>query len=151
METKQATAKLRHLRLAPRKVRLLVDLVRGLSVVKAIQQLENSGKQASRPLVKLLQSAAANAQHNHKIKEETLVIKKITVDDGAILYRWLPKAMGRATPIRHRSCHIDLVLEGEVETKEVKKKEIKEKETKETKATTGEKKKTTKVKEEKTK
>ena len=125
MKKAEAVAKLRHLRMSPRKIRLLVDLVRGLKVEEAIIQLENSQKAAARPLLKLLQSSIANAKHNHDLKEETLVVKTAFVDGGPILHRWIPRAMGRATPIRKRSSHITLVLEGEVEKKKKVKKEKK--------------------------
>ena len=116
----QATAKLRHLRMGPRKIRLLVDLIRGLKVEDAIVQLENNHKHAARPVLKLLRSAMANAKENYSLKEETLVIKTIFVDDAATLHRWMPKAMGRATPIRKRGSHLTIILEGEVDEKKKK-------------------------------
>ncbi len=121
MEKARAVAKLRHLRISPRKVRLMVDLIRGLKVTDAIVQLELSKKSAARPVLKLLNSAVANAKHNYEMIDEKLVIKEAMVDEGATLHRWLPKAMGRATPIRKRSCHVTLVLEGEVSEKKIKK------------------------------
>lgn len=132
MEKAIAVAKLKHLRTAPRKTRLVIGLIRGLKVEDAITQLELSKKTVSRPVLKLLNSAIANAQHNHKIKKDTLVIKTATVDEGVTLHRWMPRAMGRATPLRKRSCHITLVLEGEIEEKEAKK--IKKTDNKEKKA-----------------
>ncbi|KKQ27114.1 MAG: 50S ribosomal protein L22 [Candidatus Magasanikbacteria bacterium GW2011_GWC2_37_14] len=114
----QAVAKLRYLRLAPRKVRLLADLICGLKIDKAENQLENSAKEAKRPVLKLLRSAIANATNNFKIDKDTLRVKSARVDNGPILYRSVPKAQGRATPIRKRSCHITIVLEGDVESKE---------------------------------
>jgi len=142
----QAIAKLRHLRMAPRKVRLVVDLIRGMKVEEAMVQLSRLNKLAVRPVKKLLDSAVANAKNNHKIKEETLMIKTAFVDGGATLHRWMPRAMGRATPIRKRTSHITLILEGEAEeNKKVKKVEKKliEKKNKELKIET--------VKEDKTK
>lgn len=122
----QAKAQLRHIRIAPRKIRLLIDLIRGMRVEDAVVQLELSKKQASRPILKLLNSAVANAVHNFDMLPETLVIKTAFVDGGPILYRWQPRAMGRATPLRKRSSHVTLVLEGEApEKKEKKKKEKK--------------------------
>ena len=106
---------LRSLRMTPRKVRLLIDLIRGLSVDKALAQLAVSKKTAARPVAKLLQSAVANAAHNHNIKKDSLVIVAAAVDGGATLHRWTPKAHGRATPIRKRTAHISLVLEGVVD------------------------------------
>ncbi|MBT4120860.1 MAG: 50S ribosomal protein L22 [Candidatus Magasanikbacteria bacterium] len=121
MEKAIAVAKLKHLRIAPRKVRLVIGLIRGSKVEDAVVQLENSKKSAARPVLKLLNSAVANSKHNHEMKVETLVIKEAMVDEGATLHRWMPRAMGRATPLRKRSSHITLVLEGEVEEKKTKK------------------------------
>ena len=105
-----------------RKVRLLIDLIRGMQVDQAIAQLQISNKDAAGPVLKLLKSGIANAQHNHQLKPETLVIKVAYVDGGETLHRWIPRAMGRATPIRKRTSHITLVLEGEVDEKVVAKK-----------------------------
>jgi large subunit ribosomal protein L22 len=109
----QAKAKLRHLRMGPRKVRLVVDLIRSKRVDEALNQLRFSRKHATRPIKKLLESAIANAIHNHELKEDTLVVKEAFVDEGKTLYRWMPRAFGRATPIRKRMSHITLILEGE--------------------------------------
>jgi large subunit ribosomal protein L22 len=119
----QAVAKLKHLRMSPRKVRLVVGLIRGASVENAIVQLENNTKHATRPVLKLLKSAVANAKENHSLIEDTLVIKTAFVDEAATLHRWMPRAMGRATPLRKRGSHVTIVLEGEVkeEKKKVKK------------------------------
>jgi len=138
----QATAKLRHLRMGPRKVRLVVDLIRGKHVDEALSQLQFSKKHATRPVKKLLESAIANAVHNHNLKRESLVVKTAFVDEGKTLYRWMPRAFGRATPLRKRLCHITLVLEGEVG--EVKK-EVKTEEKAEVKAEKTEKKETKKA------
>jgi large subunit ribosomal protein L22 len=120
---------LKHLRTSPRKVRLVVDLVRGLSVENAITQLEHSVKHAARPVLKLLKSAVANAKQNHSLIEETLVIKVAFVDEAATLHRWMPRAMGRATPLRKRGSHVTLILEGDVseEKKAVKAKKTEKK------------------------
>jgi len=105
------TAKLRFLRTGPRKVRLVADLIRGRKVQRAIDALTLLNKHAARPVLKLLMSALANAKHNFKIEPEQLRIKAITVDGGPVLKRWMPRAHGRATPIRERTSHINLVLE----------------------------------------
>jgi large subunit ribosomal protein L22 len=118
----QATAKLRSLRISPRKVRLVVDLIRGRELNDALLQLEFSIKHAAKPVLKLLKSAIANAVHNHNIDESTLVIEKITVDGGPTLHRFMPRAMGRAFKIRKRTSHITLILAGEA-SEEVKKDE----------------------------
>jgi large subunit ribosomal protein L22 len=124
---KQATAKLRYLRIAPRKVRLLIDVIRGQKVEDAIVQLEQSKKRPGRVVLKLLQSAIANAVNNHEMKEETLVVQAAYVDGGPVLKRWKPRAFGRAAPIRKRSSHITIVLEGEAPEEKKKGKEKKEK------------------------
>ncbi|MCB9798345.1 50S ribosomal protein L22 [Candidatus Nomurabacteria bacterium] len=127
-----ATAKLRHLRVSPRKVRLVVDLVRGMKVRDALVQLQFSKKHAALPVKKLIESAVANAAHNHSINLDTLVISEIRVDEGKTLYRWMPRAMGRATPLRKRMCHISVTVSGQAEEKKKEAKAPKkEKETKE--------------------
>lgn len=107
----QVKAKLRNLHIAPRKVRLVANLVRGLSVEQAEVQLQYMDKRSSTPMLKLIRSAAANAEHNHKLNREDLFIKSVEVNDGVTLHRWMPRAMGRATPIKKRSSHITLVLD----------------------------------------
>lgn len=143
----KTTAKLNNLRMSPQKVRLIVDLIRGLSVEEALTQLQFSSKNAALPVKKLLKSAIANAKHNHNLKIETLKIDSIRVDEGKTLYRWMPRAMGRATPLRKRNSHIILVLVGDQEQKEETKNE--EKKVK-AKKETGVKKTKTIVKERKT-
>lgn len=113
----EVTAKLSHLRMGPRKVRLVVDMVRGKKVAKALDILSLSTKRAARPVLKLLQSAVANAKHNNSIAVENLKVEKITVDGGPSLKRWMPKAHGRATPVRERTSHINLVLSANIEEK----------------------------------
>lgn len=117
----EITAKLNHFRMSPRKVRLLVDLIRGLKVEEAIVQLSVSKKDAGAPVLKLLKSAIANAKHNYDLTAENLRVKTAFVDGGPVLKRWMPKAMGRATPIRKRTSHVTLILEGEVAEKAEKK------------------------------
>ena len=119
----QVKAKARFLRMSARKVRLVIDLIRGANVVKAQTQLRFANKAAAEPVLKLLNSAIANAEHNFHLKKEDLVVAAITADEGPTLDRWHPRAHGRANPIRKRSTHISIVLED----KEPKaKKEVKE-------------------------
>lgn len=99
--------------MAPRKVRLVVNLIRGLSVDAAIKQLMFCDKAAAQPVMKLLKSAMANAEHNHKADLSTLSVAKITVDAGTTLHRFRPRAHGSAAPIRKRSSHITIVLSDE--------------------------------------
>jgi len=113
----EATAQLNSLRISPRKVRLVTDVIKGLPVERARQELKFSAKDAARPVLKLLESAVANAVHNHHLKPETLVVKHTAVNGGSILYRWMPRAMGRATPLRKRTAHVSMVLSGEVDEK----------------------------------
>lgn len=105
--------------MSPKKVRLVVDLVRGLRVDVADERLAFLGKRAAEPVLKLLRSAIANALHNNHLKRETLRIKEIRVDEGKTENRWRPRAHGRAFPIRQRGSHVTIVLTGEPEAKEV--------------------------------
>lgn len=108
---KQQTAKLNHLRMAPRKARLIATVIKGLSVNDAEAQLAVNPKRASEPVLKLLRSAIANAVNNAKMDASKLIVKEIRVDGGPMLKRWLPRAQGRATPIQKKSSHITIVLE----------------------------------------
>src|SRR3989344_8457297 len=112
----EVTARAKFIRISPKKVRLVADLIRGLDVAEAITQLQFSQKNAALPLTKLIKSAIANAEENEDLKRNNLFIKAITVDGGPTLKRWLPKAMGRATPLIKRSSHISLVLAEKVPT-----------------------------------
>ncbi len=104
------TAKLNDYRQSPRKVRLVSDLICGKSAIEASDTLSLTVKRASDPLFNLLKSAIANAKENFKIEAKDLIIKSISVDNGAILYRRMPRARGVAYPIRKRVSHISLVL-----------------------------------------
>lgn len=126
----QTSAQLNKLRIAPRKVRLVVDMVRGMNAQEAILQLIHSPKRAAKPVKKLIESAIANAKHNHHAKEETLMIHTAFVNEGQTLMRWMPRAFGRATKIRKRTSHITLVLEGEGDEATKKKVAAKKKEVK---------------------
>ncbi|MBI4142282.1 50S ribosomal protein L22 [Candidatus Uhrbacteria bacterium] len=112
----QAVAHLRHLRMSPRKVRLVADLIRGLDVAEADAQLAHLSKAASLPVRKLLASAVANAEHNAKLSRDNLFVQQIFVNQGATLKRSRPRAFGRAAAIRKRSAHISLVLDERVPT-----------------------------------
>lgn len=103
-------AKLSYLRMGPRKVRLVADMIRGKRVNRAVEMLTLSRKLAARPILKLLNSAIANAKHNFNLKLDNLVLTTIMVDGGPMLKRWMPKAHGRATPVRERTSHISLTL-----------------------------------------
>jgi large subunit ribosomal protein L22 len=111
--------------MAPRKVRLIVDAIRGLSVAEADTRLQFIHRDASRPVLKLLRSAVANAEHNFKLDRETLFVKTIAADAGTTLKRFRPRAMGRAAPIRKRTTHITLVLSDEARAPKATKKSAK--------------------------
>ncbi len=108
---KTQIAKLNHLKIAPRKVRLVANSLKGLRVSEAEAQLMTSAKRASIPLRKLLRGAVANAKQNQQINPDELIVKEIRVDQGPVLKRFLARAMGRATPIHKKSSHITIVLE----------------------------------------
>jgi len=107
----EVTAKARFVRIAPRKARLLVDLVRGKKVGEALNILAFTKKAFAKALTKLINSAVANAQQNKQMDVDTLVVKRISVDGGPTLKRFMPRAMGRATMIRKRTSHITVVLD----------------------------------------
>lgn len=107
---KDAHAQLRHLRMSPRKVRLILDVIRGLHVDLAEQQLSFSRKAAARPVLKLLRSAIANAQNNLQLQRKELFVKTVFADGGPTLKRYRPRAMGASAPIRKRTSHITIVL-----------------------------------------
>lgn len=109
----EVKATLKYLRIAPRKVRLLTDLIRGKKVEKARTLLNFSLKRGSQPLRKLLEGAIANARHNFQLEEEDLWISEIKVDEGPKLKRWRARARGRAAEIQKKTSHISLILSGE--------------------------------------
>lgn len=108
----EVRAHLRYLRIAPRKVRLVIDLIRGRSLAQAVDQLTILPKGAARPVFKLLQSAAANAEHNFHLDRASLSVKSIVANEGPKLKRYRPRAFGRAAAILKRSSHVTVVLEG---------------------------------------
>ena len=103
-------AKARYVRTAPRKVRVVADQVRGMEVEEAIALLRFSPRGASVPVLKLIQSAAANAENNHDLDPEEMRIESISVDEGPTMRRYRPRARGRATRIEKRSSHINITL-----------------------------------------
>lgn len=118
----EAKATLKNYRQSPRKVRVVADLVRGKRVEDALITLTFTTKRATDPLGKLLASAIANAK-NLSIPIENLIVKEISVNGGAILYRRLPKSRGIATPIRKRTSHVTITL-AEGKPKKVKAKKL---------------------------
>lgn len=107
----EVRAKLKHVRLAPQKARLVADLIRGKGSEEALNILKFTKKAAARVINKLLKSAIANATQKKSVDVDRLYVKKISVDQGATWKRFTPRAMGRATPIRKRTSHITIVLD----------------------------------------
>ena len=101
-----ATARLRNLRIAPRKARIIADLVRGKDVSTAINTLRFMNKSGSREFFKLIVSAVANAEDKGEVDIDRLVVSKVMVDQGPTLKRWRPRAMGRANRIEKKTSHI---------------------------------------------
>jgi large subunit ribosomal protein L22 len=109
-ENKQVRATAKFVRVSPRKARLVADLVRGKSVQEARAILAFATRDAAVPVRKVLESAAANADHNHGMRSEDLVLAHVTIDPGPTIKRFRPRAQGRATPIMKRTSHITIGL-----------------------------------------
>ncbi len=107
---REQTAKLRYLHIAPRKVRLIANTLKGLPTQEAEAALLLRPQRSSGPLLKLLRSAIANAKANAKMNPDALVVASVRVDQGPILKRSLPRAMGRATPIHKILSHVTITL-----------------------------------------
>ena len=101
----------RHVRISAQKMRLVVDLVRGKGVEEALSILEYTPKRAARVVAKTVRSVVANAQHTQSVDVDRLFIKRVFVDGGPTWKRFTPRAQGRATPIRKRTCHITVVVD----------------------------------------
>ena len=108
MEVRAVT---RYVRVAPRKARLVTELIKGKPVEEALTILRFVPKKAARLVDKTLRSAVANAEQNPNIDVDTLYIKRIFVDGGPTMKRWRPRAMGRATKIIKRTSHITVILD----------------------------------------
>jgi large subunit ribosomal protein L22 len=106
----EASAKLSSVRLSPRKTRLVVDLVRGKQIQDALNILRFSPQPSAKLISKLLSSAVANAEQKGASDVDRLFVKVISVDGGAVMKRFLPRAMGRASKIRKPTSHISVVL-----------------------------------------
>lgn len=106
----EARAHARYIRIAPRKVQIVIDLVRGKNVNDAIAILKFTPKRASYIVEKLVKSAMANAENNYEMNTDKLYISEIFANQGPTLKRFMPRAMGRATRIRKRTSHITVVL-----------------------------------------
>lgn len=105
------TAKVKYIRIAPNKVRVVIDTVRGKSVNEAIAMLEATPKAASEVVAKLIKSATANAEHNMDLARADLYVAEIFADGGPILKRVQPVSKGRAYRINKRTSHITVILD----------------------------------------
>ena len=110
MEKKTAYAYLRYVRISPRKVKIVCDLIRGKDAGIAMAILMQTPKAASEPLLKLMNSAAANAENNHSMDPEKLYVAEVFATPGPILKRIMPRAQGRAYRINKRTSHVTLAV-----------------------------------------
>jgi len=115
----QVKAYLKYLRMSPRKVRLVIGLIKGKMAAEAEELLPFMKQHASRPILKLLKSAMANAENNFKLKAERMYIKDLRADAAPTLKRSMPRAHGRAAPIRKRGSHLTIILE-DIAQKQIK-------------------------------
>ena len=106
----EAKASLRHARIAPRKVQIVLDLIRNKPADQALAILQHTPKAASEPLSKLLKSAVANAENNFGLSRDNLYVSECFVTPGPIMKRIMPRAKGRAYRILKRTSHITVVL-----------------------------------------
>ncbi len=111
----EATSKVRHIRMSPRKLRVVASMVRGEPVEAAMAALSIMPKKAARIISKALVSATANAEDRSggEVEINNLVIKTIAVDGGPIIKRWMPRAMGRANRVNHRTSHLTVIVSDE--------------------------------------
>ena len=107
----EARAQARFVRVSPFKARRVIDLIRGLHVDEARRVLQFTPRAAALPVRKVLDSAIANAEHNHQLPADNLYVAKAYVDEGPTLPRFRPRALGRAYRIRKRTSHITVVVE----------------------------------------
>ncbi len=117
----QMIVKLKYLRIAPRKVRLVANLIRRKKVEEAQDILNFTVKKSARPLLKLLNSAVANARNSFQLDSSNLYVSKITIDEGPKYKRWMPRARGRVSEIQKKVSHITLVLDEITPKKKIKK------------------------------
>ena len=110
MENKTAKAYLRYVRISPRKIQIVCDLIRGKDVGTAMAILMQTPKAASEPLMKLLKSAAANAENNHQMDPEKLYVSTCYANPGPIIKRIMPRAQGRAYRINKRTSHVTVAV-----------------------------------------
>jgi len=123
-------ASLNYLRIAPRKVRLVTRIILGMNLKAAERELKFLNKRVAKPLLKLLNSAVANAKNNLSFDEKTidsLYIRRIVVDEGPKLKRWMPVSRGTAHPIQKKTSHITIILDEKVQKGKAEHKNVKAK------------------------
>ncbi len=103
-------SQVRHVRSSAYKAREMLDLIRGLPVARALEVLEFAERDIARIILKCLESAIANAEHNNAIPADELFVSACYADEGPTMKRWRPRARGRATRIRKRTCHITVIV-----------------------------------------
>ncbi|MGI5908326.1 MAG: 50S ribosomal protein L22 [Christensenellales bacterium] len=108
---KRPCAKARYVRISPRKVKIVIDLIRGKSVAEAQAILMYTPKAASPIVEKLLRSAVANAENNLDLNRDSLYVAEVYADQGPTLKRYMPRARGSASRIRKRTSHITIILD----------------------------------------
>ncbi len=108
---KYRRATLRYLRIAPRKVRAVADVIRGQKVEKALAVLDFTHRAAAVPLARMLRAALANAANSADVDVDALRVREIHVDQGPTIKRYRPRAMGRATQIQKKTSHVSLLLD----------------------------------------
>ena len=109
----EAIAKVNYVRITPRKVKIVLDLVRGKSVDEALAILQFTPNHASNAIAKVVKSAAANATHNFNLDHDALYVKACYADEGITLKRFMPRAKGSASQILKRTSHITVVVSDE--------------------------------------
>ena len=107
----ESRAVARYIRISPRKVRLIMDEIRGRRIEEALNQLSFAPQKGAFILKKLINSAVANAEQNFEMDVDKLYIKRVFADEGPTLKRFRPRAMGRASKIRKRTSHLTVVLD----------------------------------------
>jgi large subunit ribosomal protein L22 len=107
----ESRATVKYIRMSPQKARLVADMIRGKPVEEALNILTLCPKKPARLLSRVVRSAVANATHTQDVDVDNLFVKTIVVDEGPMLKRWRPRAMGRATRIRKRTSHVKLILD----------------------------------------
>lgn len=108
METRAVS---KHLRITPQKARLVGDMIRGKRVEEALMILDFTPRKAARLISKTLKSVIANAEHTQSVDVDKLYVSRIVIDEGVTAKRFLPRAHGRATPLKKRSSHVTIVVD----------------------------------------